>query len=343
MFCVECGNEAPIFRNGVCLGCYLKSTQFSKGPRILDVTLCPRCSTYKYKNTWLQESFEDILKRQVKDSFTINPELTTVDIKTSCEEKDRIFSCTVTVSGVIQGQSITEQHPVTVRIKHSTCDVCSREAGGYYEAILQLRTEQKTFTKQEVELLQNTVEHLIEGLQQAGKRKLFLTDYEVKREGLDFFLSDKGAALSIAKKIQEQFGGDFKQSSSSAGMKDSRQIYRMTYLVRLPPYHKGDFFSWGDVFYTIVSVHANKVRVVDLATWEETVIEGKDVHPSRIYGGRELIRELILVSQTRTELQLMHPKTYAITEVRKPTTKEWTGEMIKTVTLDDHLFIYPEQ
>ena len=341
MFCVECGKEAPIFRNGVCLHCYLNHTQFSKGPTILDLTMCPRCSAYKYKNTWLQEPFPEALKRHVSDAFHISPELTDVEIRTRCSEQDRILSCTVFISGVIEAQKITEQHPLTVRIRRNTCDVCSREAGGYYEAIVQIRAEQRTLSKSELHTLRSAVETLVQQFQESGKRGLFITDIDEKREGLDFFISEKGTALSIAKKIQEQFGGTFKQSASTAGMKDSKQVYRMTYLIRVPAYRKADFFTLHESFFLIVSLHVNKVRAIDLSTWEEKIIEGKEILPSRILGGPELIKEMIVVSQSKKEIQLMNPKTYETLEVRKPTSFSTDAETIRTVKLDGQVFLLP--
>jgi nonsense-mediated mRNA decay protein 3 len=341
MFCVECGKEAPIFRNGVCLHCYLSHTQFSQGPTILDLTMCPRCSSYKYKNTWLQEPFPEVLKRHVSDAFHISPELKDMEIHTRCSEQDRILACTVFISGVIEDQNITEQHPLTVRIRRNTCDVCSREAGGYYEAIVQIRADQRTLSKHELHTLRSVVETLVRQFQESGKRGLFITDIDERREGLDFFISEKGTALSIAKKIQEQFGGTFKQSASTAGMKDSKQVYRMTYLIRIPTYRKGDFFTSHESFFLILSLHANKVRAIDLSTWEEKVIEGKEILPSRIQGGHELIKEMIVVSQSKKEIQLMDPKTYETLEVRKPTSFSTDAEMVRTVKLNGQVFLLP--
>jgi nonsense-mediated mRNA decay protein 3 len=125
-------------------------------------------------------------------------------------------------------------------------------------------------------------------------------------------------------------------------MKDSRQIYRMTYLVRLPAYRKGDFFSYENVFYIIQSLHEQKTRGIDLATWDEKAIDGKNILPSRIFGGQELIREMIVVSQTTNDIQLMDPKTYLTIEIRKPKPVSVVTQMIKTVKLDDQLFLIPE-
>jgi nonsense-mediated mRNA decay protein 3 len=341
MFCVECGKDEPIFRNGVCLSCYLKHTQFTKGPAIMDITVCPRCSSYKHKNTWVQEDFDEILKRYIKDVFSISSELKNVTIQTQCKEQDRILRCTVTFSGFLEDQQITEQHPLTVRIRRNTCDVCSRESGGYFEAIIQIRAEKRTFPKEELTILRTTVESQVEQLQKSGKRGLFITDYDENRQGLDFFVSEKTTAFSIAKKIQEQFGGEFKQSTSDAGMKDSKQVYRMTYLVRIPAYRKGDFFSFDASYFLISSLHENKVRALELSRWTEKVIEGKNIQPSKIFGGKELIREMIVVSQSKKELQVMDPKTYSTVEIQKPKLVTIESPMVNTVKLDGCLFLVP--
>ncbi len=247
----------------------------------------------------------------------------------------------VSISGFLEGQPLTEQHPLTIRIRRNTCDVCSREAGGYYEAIIQIRAEKRTFPKSELKILRSTVESLVTQMQKSGKRGLYITDFDENRQGLDFFLSEKATAFSIAKKIQEQFGGEFKQSASTAGMKDSKQVFRMTYLVRIPAYQKGDFFVCDHSFFLIVSLHENKVRAIDLSTWTEKVIAGKDIQPSRIYGGMELVREMIVVSQSKKDIQLMDPKIYSTVEIQKPKMISIDTSMVKTVKLDGYLFLVP--
>ena len=117
----------------------------------------------------------------------------------------------------------------------------------------------------------------------------------------------------------------------------------MTYLVRIPAYRKGDFFSFDNSFFLIVSLHENKVRALELSTWTEKVIDGKDIQPSRIYGGKELIREMIVVSQSKNEIQLMDPKTYITVEIRKPKHASIDTSMVKTVKLDGYLFLFPEK
>jgi len=75
MFCVECGKEGPIFRDGVCLECFLKSNSFTKGPELIDIPICVHCNSYKYKSNWLSELFGEVLKKFIKNNFTISRDI----------------------------------------------------------------------------------------------------------------------------------------------------------------------------------------------------------------------------------------------------------------------------
>jgi len=343
MFCVECGKEGPIFREGVCISCYLKTHSFSKGPRIVDLPVCTYCGSYKYKNTWPSDIFDEVIRRIIKNTFHISRELKKVDIDTECTENKEGKTCKVIISGFLDEFEITEEHNLLVRMNKIVCDVCSKRLGGYHEAVLQIRADNRKPTRDELHDIRLTVERLVGSLQAKGNRSLFITDIDEKHRGLDFYLSDKGAALTIAKQIQEQHGGQIKQSSKNIGMKDSRQIYRMTYLIRLPTYRKGDFISHENSFFYISSIHENKVHVFELSNWEKKVFDSKELQKANILGGKELIKEMIFVSQSQDDVQIMDPEIYEINFVRKPKPISFDSEKIKIVKIKNQVFLLPEK
>ena len=343
MFCVECGKETPIFRNGVCLSCYLKTNSFTKGPEIIDLPVCAHCNSYKYKSTWTSELFGDIMGRVIKNTFTISRELKKIDINiTSKEEKDGMM-CKVFITGFLDDVEITEDHDLLVRLKRTVCDVCSKRFGGYHEAIIQIRGDRRNLSKKELDNILLSVESLVENIQAKGNRALFITDVGEEHGGLDFYISDKGSALVITKKIQEQYGGTIKQSSKDMGMKDSRQIHRMTYLLRLPSFSKGDFISYKDSYYYISSISGSKIHIIDLSNWNEQTLDAKEIQKAKILGGEEITTEMILVSQTKEEVQVMNPNTYEIKIIRKIKPVSFDSEKIKVVKMDDQLFLPPKK
>lgn len=341
MFCVECGKEGPIFKEGVCVSCYLKTHTFTKGPKVIDQPICTHCGSYKYKNTWTSDLFGDVIRRKIKNTFQISRELKKIDINTECKETKEGMFCKVYISGFLDDAEITEEHEILVRLKKTVCDVCSKRFGGYHEAIVQVRKDKRELTKKELENIIMVVENLVKDLQSKGNRGLFITDMGEEHGGLDFYISEKGPSLIIAKKIQEQYGGTIKQSSKNIGMKDGKQIYRMTYLIRLPSLKKGDFIKHNNSFFNIVSVHGNKVKMIDLANWKETTVDLKTIQKVNKIGGEELVKEMILVSQTKDELQFMDPDTYKIQTIKKPKQITLKTEKIKFLRTEKQILLIP--
>ena len=172
---------------------------------------------------------------------------------------------------------------------------------------------------------------------------MFITDTAEEHGGIDFYLSEKGSAFTLAKKLYEQYGGELKQSSKNAGMKDSRQLFRMTYLVRFPPYQKGDFIVFENMVYYISSMHETIVHVLELSTWTKKIFTGKELKNARVLGDETCIKEMILVSQSPGEAQVMNPETYKVFPVKKPCSVSFKSEKIRTITVDDQVYLLPEK
>ena len=342
MFCVECGKEGPIFKEGVCLDCYLKTHSFTKGPEIIDIPICSHCSSYKYKNIWTNDLFGDVIRRIIKNTFKISKELKKININTECKEEKERINCKVYISGLIDDVEITEEHNVFVRLKKTVCNVCSKRFGGYHEAIIQIRADKRDLSKQEINNIISNVESLVENLQAKGNRALFITDIGNEHGGIDFYISDKNAALIITKKIQGQYGGEVKQSSKNIGMKDSRQLFRMTYLLRLPSYKKDDFLKLNNSVFHVHSIQKNKIKMTNLSNWDEVITNVKSINKSNIIGGVELIKEMILVNQTDSEVQIMDEKTYELKIVKKPKKINFSSKKLKTITIEDQIYLFPQ-
>lgn len=342
MFCVECGIEDEIYKDGECLKCYLKNKKLSKGSERLELTVCVNCHGYKYKNTWTNDLLEDILQRIVKNNFKISNELKKANINIDTNKTSQGLECIVHISGLIQEKEINEQHDLFIRLKKTICEVCSRQFGGYHEAIIQVRTEKRKFSKEELNDIKTTVQSIVESIQYKGNRTLFIADIAEEHGGLDFYISDKNTAFNISKILLDKYGGYIKQSSTNTGMKDSKQVYKMTYLVRIPSYKKGDFIQIEDTYYQIKKLHSNKVKIINLSTLEENSINPKKLEKARILGGQNLLSDMIIVSQTNDELQLMDEKTYDIHIVKKPKEIKYKTEKIQVIEIDNKLFIFPK-
>ena len=124
-------------------------------------------------------------------------------------------------------------------------------------------------------------------------------------------------------------------------MKDGRQIYRMTYLIRLPSYKKGNFITVNNSILYILSISGNKVHVFELKNWNEKVLDEKEIKKGQILGEKDLIKEMVLVSQSKNEVQVMDPETYITIDIRKPEKVSLDTKTVKVVKIDDEYFLFP--
>ncbi len=342
MFCVDCGKEKPIFREGSCLECYLKHHQFTKGPSVFHIPLCTYCNAYKYKNTWKHVDFETVVKQYIKQSFVIDPELRNVQIQLDNHKEEDIVFTKVTISGLLDDAQISEDHFVEIRLKSNVCDICSKQFGGYHEAILQIRAGKRKLSKEIRNTIQCFVEDLIQDIQDKGNRNLFIADMGVEHGGLDFFLSDKQAAYTITKKVQEEFGGDIHVSSKNVGMKDGKQLYRYTYLLRLLPFQKEDVFKLQDNYYFVLNISSNKLHIIKLEDYSGSFVTSSDVEQGLlIASAKDLSFKAILISETLSELQLMHPTSYAIFTIKKPDETFKYTDTTEILQINEYYFVKP--
>jgi nonsense-mediated mRNA decay protein 3 len=341
MFCVECGNKGPIYKDGVCINCYIKTHSFSVGPKLINLLICSNCNSYKYKNTWTSESMGDVFKRMIKSDFNISKELKKVNINTECKKTNQGMKCMVYITGLIDDVEINEEHELLVRLKNTICDICSKRFGGYHEATVQIRAENRKLTKEEIKNIKLRVENLVENIRANGNRALFITDIGEEHGGINFYISEKGAGRAIAKKIQDHYGGIIKQSSKNIGMKDSRQVHRMTYLLRIPFFKKGDYLIIEDNYFQIISM-GNKIKMINLSDWNETIIDIKNLQKITTIKEKEHINEMILINQTEDEVQLMDSNNYNIIILKKPEPISLSSKKIPVLKLEDKIFLSPK-
>jgi nonsense-mediated mRNA decay protein 3 len=342
MFCVECGKEKKIYKDGACIDCYIKSHSFTEGPNQLFLNICSHCESYKYKNLWISNSLDNIIKKIVKNNFKIREDFERVKVYLEYIEQKQEINCRINFLGYIDNKEIREEHKISFQLKRTVCDVCSKRFGGYHEAIIQIRTKNRIFSDDELNQIISFVENQIDALQAKGNKSLFITDIGKEHGGLDFYLSDKASAMTIIKKLQGEYGGTIKKSSKNIGMKDSRQIYKMTYLLRIPDFRKNDIISIDNSLYYILSVSEKKIHIINLSNWNKKYLEISYIKKSLILNSKEFIKEVILVSQNENEVQIMHPETYKINIIKKPKAFIYTTEKIKIIEYDDKFFLYPK-
>jgi NMD protein affecting ribosome stability and mRNA decay len=116
----------------------------------------------------------------------------------------------------------------------------------------------------------------------------------------------------------------------------------MTYLLLLYSFHAHEFMVKDDQLFWISSISNNMVHVIDLKTWEQQAIEAKELGNVMVFSYDDLVKKMIVVSQTDQDVQVMDEKTYKLHVLPKPQPVQIDDEKILVVELNQNYLLFPQ-
>ncbi len=221
MVCPICRGKSEV---GVfCSNCYLKRNLEVEVPPIIEVPCCKQCGSCLLRGTWLKGlTGEEALLRAANDSVKTNmKKLEKAGIlKMSLEKKDYEYILIVTIT---LGDSEVKKTAV-MRLKNSICPDCSRVAGGYYEAVIQLRGIAG----------EKEVDNIVKDVEKHKDKFAFVGEIKKVHGGYDIYLGSKKSAEKIVKNFKKE-KAEIKKSFRQAGFdrQTSKSKSRFFYLVRI--------------------------------------------------------------------------------------------------------------
>ena len=350
--CIKCG-AAPGLISGLCERCFKEDTDICIFPVSVKATVCANCGAYASKSRWLRaSSAEDVLEAKIIEGTAVHGDVDRPQFTFGYNWTDQTQTrVEVAFSASVAGVSLTERGTVTAKIRFSVCDACSRRRGSYFEAIIQLRAEDRVIGEDEKE----RAEDIIQGIVSKAAKKddgAFITMAEEVRGGYDYYLSQRPLGERIGKYLTAAFGAAHKISPSIAGKKDGKDLYRITHLVRLPPYRPGDFIDLSGIASTgvpdnappfrVVSIIGHHVLLKQLLTGDVKKMNRHDLENAPMVAPREDVRSAVVVSEEKELIQVLHPSNFRTVDVNRPgyeiVVKDGSTQVL---VLDDVMYILP--
>ena len=329
MFCVECGREGDLI-GSLCEECYSKKHLHASLPEHVDVTMCAHCSAVKTETSWASvESVKEAAEMAIENSITVSKDARVTGMQIQLSERDeRNMVAEVAVSIFAHGKEFQRVLSTSVRLKRGACDQCSKKMGKYYEAILQVRGPERSLSEDDMLEAERKVRARIEGMRRSS-RDVFLSRIDKVKGGLDFYFSTISAARTIAKELQEDLCAEYKESSSLWGKKDGREVNRMTYLVRLPGFRKGDVIEHSGRDYYVRGMSKGVVHAIDLLTGDEFPIKIAETRECVMVAAKASIKKAAVVMESDREIQVVDPGNMTTVELRKPHGFSRKGEQVR--------------
>jgi nonsense-mediated mRNA decay protein 3 len=166
------------------------------------------------------------------------------------------FRVEANCTGIFQTVPLSSSLNSEINVKFQVCQNCSRQAGGYYESILQIRTKRKEILDLAVDFVYNEID--------SSPSEIFTTEEGPVRGGFDFQLSSTEKGRSLARELMIKFGGQVTETSKLIGRKDGRDLLRHTFGVRLPDVKAGDHLFLDDAVWCVMRVDRRKASLKSL-------------------------------------------------------------------------------
>jgi len=278
MFCVECGAEGPVYQ-GVCASCFAKKHPLVEPPANLDVPRCQTCGAFHFRAGWSRVDLDVAIPQLLREKVRALPPFEHVAFTHVAREEDaNNYFLTVKASGRFEDLRQVQDFHVRLRIKPSVCDTCAKQAGRYFEGILQVRAEDRDLTPAEMRAVRTLVLARVErGRDEGGD---FISRTEEIHGGLDFYVSTNGLGQRLAKELADTFGGTVSASPKLFGQREGKEIYRLTTLVRLPAFEVGDVVRHKSEVTEVISLRPF-VELRNLITGEKRRYKPKDLRGLR--------------------------------------------------------------
>jgi nonsense-mediated mRNA decay protein 3 len=337
MLCLKCGQREQ-FADNLCEECLLGSIEPISIPAVIQGTVCGSCNRLQKGKSWMEieGSIDDAAVHLANLNVEISKDVQNPSVELSIDHEDQnLFKISGKSSSIYKGVIIHQDLKTEVRLHLHTCPYCSRQMSNYFEAIIQLRGIDNLTEQQLEDLLQKIRDDT--GSASIKDPNVFISKEEKVRGGYDFYMGENSFARQLAQRLHDRFGGEMKWSSSLFGRKLGREIYRHTYLVRLPGFLVGDYLVSDKDRFLVKKVY-KRVQVRDLKTQRETNIDLSDAMSMRPMKAQDVETDAVVIMQTDKEVQVLHPTTMRPVDLIKPE-GIIIGEKAKVAFIEDDLFL----
>lgn len=319
MECLKCGKSDAAIEN-LCEECYADSNEIISFPQHIKIRYCYECGAFEnsagiWENgTALMDAVHDHVENSIKlDRNT--------DIHDILMEMERLSPNEIRVNARFEGAvggrlPYKKDFVIFVRILERLCGNCSLKKGDYYEAILQVRAKDRSLDEEELLEIKSAVEGAVDS--DRGE-KSFIMKTEDIHGGLDFYMGNKGLTKFISQNLERRYGAETKESGKIMGQKDGRDLYRMTYLIRLPKYRRGDLVSNGKTLYLIRGMQKKSASARDLRDGKAVRLDSGEIKTWLMLGNIEdEKKETVVVSVSENDVAILDPVSSRTVYLLKP-------------------------
>lgn len=273
-FCPKCGGETA--NEGLCNKCKAEAIEWLVCEPRVESIICPTCGSIKRGSIWTDVTYDrqQLTEELAFGAVSVHEDVEDLELAISSRDTTpNRTHCIIYARGVLYDIPVQKTCELRITWKKENCDRCSRLSGGYYESTIQVRATDRKPDDYERERAEKIAYDIEESVQEAGERLSFITRIDNTRDGTDIVVSSHSIGDAISRQIVTEMGGKITRHPKLVGERDGRKLYRITVLLRLPRFRKGDVIAHKKRYYEVRSTESGILRVFDLSEGISNVLQ----------------------------------------------------------------------
>jgi nonsense-mediated mRNA decay protein 3 len=347
-YCVKCGREVgedePLI-DGMCIDCYLKYKGVFISKPVLEITICPRCGSWRYRGEWRDPlPIKEVIRRVLLGEahrFIDKRHVEVVDAVITSDPV-RINESQYSVKALLQ-VLVEEHYPVSINaeiilsINKKICPRCLAHAGKSNRALVQIRSSDGIFSSDERRIIEKA-------LSDPGVIHDIVEVKEVKH-GIDVKLLTSVSAKRLSTILNRLTGAKVTESFRPTRYNPDKGRWQgiTTLSVRLPSIRKGDLVEYEGRFGVVRDVTPHGVRVEFLEKGNVENINYDKYWSGKLRKSEKIVygEEYRVIAVDKTTIYLLNEKTGEITDYPRKgsVNKVLEGDRVKAVRIRDKVYM----
>jgi nonsense-mediated mRNA decay protein 3 len=332
MLCVKCGMREAIYK-ALCQECLWESMVLNK-PGSITFSSCPKCGAVQIGKFWAHHEAKERWEKKINGTFEVNDPFKIVAFNEI--QLNKIEDRGYTTISIQRGNEEIRNFELEIpyRKESISCPTCNKVTGSYFESKVQIRGFSGKMTDELNEIHENLLK-MVENNQKKDPESFVSKSVQLK-EGIDVYLGKKKDGDSFSKEIQTKTICEVVVSSSLAGIKDGKQFFRFTYLIRVLDLVPGSIIFIGSFKYIYQIKRPGAIFLTNLKDGSIVQVNKKSVDFSKIKdtGERAVPEKFIILNSSNGETNLMNEKTFQEITFKK----EFQGEEVKLFSYEENYY-----
>jgi len=261
--------------------------------------------------------YDNIADLRIRENLVAEERAKNVEVSFSVEViDDRTCRLQIEVTGTIEGYQFDDQHEALLQTSNAVCTPCTRKAGSYFEATVQLRSAGRRLDDVELKQLRRTLDEMLESME--SDPMFFVTKEGSVTGGWDLQLGSKAMAKNWGRRLVKSFGGTIKETSTVVGSNDGIDVTRLTLSYRKPAYDLDDVVRFRKQLWMVDGWQSDGPSLRRLDRYERSGASWRDMEKSIVVCPSREHHVVEVMNRDSSAVEVMDPIDYRIVTVALP-------------------------